>query len=156
MSLRTKQSIEIRIMNFINILKSFRRSSQPAYRTGRLRNLDTSLLNRFLSSFEITLVFILFFSNASLSQDNNKIDFESCTYNDFPLHGKIKFVDSFPDITIQIVESFPDLKVKIVSSFPDDCGEWQIVESFPDVKIKIVDSFPDLKIKFIESFPGKP
>ena len=103
------------------------------------------------------LIFLcLTFSEVSFSQDKNKIDFEYCTYNDFPLHGKIKFVESFPDITVQIVESFPDLKVKIVNSFPDDCGEWQIVDSFPDVKVKIVESFPDIKIKFVESFPGEP
>lgn len=138
-------------MNLINILNLFRWMSQ-------MKNLNTSLLNRFLTSFEMTgLVFIfLFLSSASLAQDKSKINFDDCTFKDFPLYGKIKLVDSFPDITIQIVESFPDLKVEIVSSFPDDCGEWQIVESFPDVKIKIVDSFPDLKIKFVESFPGKP
>lgn len=103
----------------------------------------------------ITLL-LFTFNQASLAQDKSKINFDDCTFKEFPLYGKIKFVDSFPDITVQIVESFPDIKVKIVSSFPDDCGEWQIVESFPDIKIKIVDSFPDLKIKFVESFPGKP
>ena len=102
------------------------------------------------------IVFIATLNSFIVAQDKSKIDFESCSYKDFPLHGKIKFVESFPDITIQIVESFPDLKVKIVNSFPDDCGEWQIVESFPDVKIKIVESFPDIKIKFVESFPGNP
>lgn len=105
----------------------------------------------------LSIIFLIItFNQAFIAQDKDKIDFESCTFKDFPLNGKIKFVDSLPDITVQIVESFPDLKVKIVNSFPDDCGEWQIVEAFPDVKIKIVDSFPDIKIKFVESFPGKP
>jgi hypothetical protein len=129
------------------IAMSFRKSP-------RLRNLLFNFENRFLTSFEMTLLIIVFFCNTSFSQD--KIDFENCTFKEFSLHGKIKIVDSFPDFTVQIVESFPDLKVKIVNSFPDDCGEWQIVETFPDMKIKIVDSFPDLKIKFVESFPGKP
>ncbi|HEX9250615.1 MAG TPA: hypothetical protein VF870_00150 [Ignavibacteriaceae bacterium] len=111
---------------------------------------------RFHFSFEMTLLIILFLSVTSLSQDKSKIDFETCTYKDFPLYGKVKFVESFPDIKVQIVDAFPDLKVQLVNSFPDDCGKWQIVESFPDVKIKIVDSFPDIKIKFVESFPGKP
>jgi hypothetical protein len=84
------------------------------------------------------------------------IDFETCTYKGFPLHGKIKFVDDFPDITVQVVEHFPDLKVKLVEHFPDDCGEWQVVENFPDVKVKIVENFPDIKIKYVEHFPGKP
>jgi hypothetical protein len=82
----------------------------------------------------------LFILNA---QDKKKIDFEDCTFNGFPLYGKIQVVDSFPDIKVQIVESFPDIKVKVV-------------ESFPDFKIQFVDSFPDIKIKFVESFPGKP
>jgi len=120
----------------------------------RLRNLLFNFENRFLTSFEMTLLIIVFLCNTSFSQD--KIDFENCTFNGFPLFGKVKIVESFPDIKVQIVDSFPDLKVKLVNSFPEDCGEWQIVESFPDVKIKIVDSFPDIKIKFVESFPGKP
>lgn len=81
---------------------------------------------------------------------------EDCEWNGISLHGKIKFVESFPDIKIKVVESFPDLKVKLVNSFPNDCGEWQIVESFPDIKVQVVESFPDIKVKFVESFPGKP
>ncbi len=79
-----------------------------------------------------------------------------CRWNGIELHGKVQFVESFPDIKIQIVESFPDLKVKLVESFPDDCGEWQVVESFPDFKVQVVESFPDLKIQYVESFPGLP
>lgn len=77
-----------------------------------------------------------------------------CTCKGHKLYGKIKFVNSFPDIKIKIVESFPDIKVKYVNSFPDDCGEWQVVESFPDLKVQIVESFPDLKVKIVNSFPG--
>lgn len=72
------------------------------------------------------------------------------------IHGKIQFVESFPDYKVKIVTSFPDLKVKSVSSFPDDPGEWQIVNSFPDFKIQLVDSFPDFTIQWVESFPGVP
>jgi len=81
---------------------------------------------------------------------------DDCTFKGKKLYGKIKFVDSFPDIKVQFVESFPDLKVKFVDSFADDCGEWQVVESFPDLKVQIVTSFPDIKIKPVDSFPGKP
>lgn len=102
-----------------------------------------------------TILIVLTF-NAILFPQEKKINFDNCTFNSFPLFGKIQLVESFPDLTVQIVESFPDLKVKLVNSFPNDCGQWQIVESFPDVKIKIVDSFADLKIKIVESFPGKP
>ena len=72
------------------------------------------------------------------------------------IHGKIKYVESFPDYTVQVVDSFPDLKVQIVENFPDAPGKWQIVTSFPDFKIKIVESFGDFKIKFVTSFPGVP
>ena len=85
---------------------------------------------------------------------DGRINAEDCSWNGFPLYGKVKFVESFPDIKIQIVNSFPDIKVKLVESFPDDCGEWKIVESFPDVKVQIVESFPDIKVQFVESFPG--
>lgn len=81
---------------------------------------------------------------------------DSCFYQGIPLSGKVKFVESFPDIKVKFVTSFPDLKVKFVSSFPDDCGEWQIVESFPDFTIQVVESFPDMEIKVVESFPGLP
>lgn len=81
---------------------------------------------------------------------------DSCFFNGIPLHGKVKFVESFPDIKIKFVTSFPDLKVKFVDHFPDDCGEWQIVESFPDFKVKVVESFPDIEVEVVESFPGMP
>jgi hypothetical protein len=70
------------------------------------------------------------------------------------LYGKIKYVESFPDVKVKVVDSFPDIKVKIVSSFPDAPGKWKIVDSFPDYKVKLVESFPDYKIKFVDSFPG--
>lgn len=81
---------------------------------------------------------------------------KDCSYKGMKLHGKIQFVNSFPDLKVQVVESFPDLKVKIVDAFPDECGKWQIVTSFPDIKVQVVESFPDIKIKFVESFPGLP
>lgn len=79
---------------------------------------------------------------------------ENCEFKNIPLYGKVKFVESFPDIKIQFVESFPDIKVKFVESFPTDCGKWQIVESFPDFTVQVVTSFPDLKVKTVDSFPG--
>ena len=81
-------------------------------------------------------------------------DVSDCSWNGISLHGKVQFVESFPDIKIQFVESFPDIKVKLVESFPDDCGEWQVVESFPDFKVQVVESFPDIKVQYVESFPG--
>lgn len=78
----------------------------------------------------------------------------SCSFKGISLHGKVKFVTSFPDVKIKYVGSFPDLNVKMVFSFPDHCGEWQIVESFPDFTIQVVESFPDIEIKTVESFPG--
>jgi hypothetical protein len=111
----------------------------------------------YLITGSLIVVFTLaFFIPIVFTQSALEVQEEDCTFDGFPLFGKIQFVDSFPDIKIQVVESFPDLKVKIVESFPDECGDWQIVDSFPDVKIQIVESFPDLKIKFVDSFPGLP
>ncbi len=81
---------------------------------------------------------------------------DSCTWKGIPLHGKVKFVESFADIKIEFVESFPDLNVKFVESFPEQCGQWKIVESFPDFTVKVVESFPDIRVKVVNSFPGKP
>jgi hypothetical protein len=70
------------------------------------------------------------------------------------LHGKVKFVTSFPKYKIKIVSSFPDIKVKKVNSFPNKSGEWQVVDSFPDFTVQIVDSFPDFTVQYVDSFPG--
>ncbi len=78
----------------------------------------------------------------------------NCEWKGIKLHGKVKFVTSFPDIKIQYVNSFPDIKVKFVNSFPDDCGEWKEVSNFPDFTVQVVNSFPDLKVKKVTSFPG--
>lgn len=55
---------------------------------------------------------------------------------------------------VRVVDSFPDLKVKAVDSFPDDIGEWQFVDYGEDFTIQFVDSFPDIRIEFVDSFPG--
>jgi hypothetical protein len=77
-----------------------------------------------------------------------------CEWEGIKLHGKVKFVTSFPDIRIKYVTSFQDIKVKFVNSFPNDCGEWKEVNSFPDFKVQVVNSFPDIKVKEVTSFPG--
>ena len=110
------------------------------------------------------LLFVLFALMALpiVAQSGDKklgINKENCTFTNkdgktFNLYGKVKIVESFPDVKVQIVESFEDLDVKIVESFPDQCGKVKLVESFPDVKVQIVNSFPDIKVKIVESFPG--
>jgi hypothetical protein len=79
-----------------------------------------------------------------------------CTFHGKKLAGKVKIVDSFPDVRVKAVSSFPDLKVKKVTSFADECGEWEMVDSFADVKVQFVDSFPDIEIAWVDSFPGMP
>ena len=58
------------------------------------------------------------------------------------LHGRVQFVESFPDYRVQVVKSFPDLPVEMVNAFLD-------------YRLKIVDSFPDFTIEYVEAFPGK-
>ncbi|MGP1366338.1 MAG: hypothetical protein ACTTH3_00850 [Schwartzia sp. (in: firmicutes)] len=70
------------------------------------------------------------------------------------LAGKVRIVDSFPDIKVQVVTSFPDLKVKVVEHFPDEIGEWQFVEHGEDFTIQFVNAFPDIKIQYVSAFPG--
>ncbi len=81
---------------------------------------------------------------------------QNCSFRGIKLAGKVKVVDSFPDIRIKAVKRFPDLKVKRVDSFADDCGEWQMVDSFPDFKVQFVDSFPDVEVAWVEGHPGEP
>lgn len=108
----------------------------------------------------ITLLSLMVLPIMAQTDDNKPgINKENCTFvtkdgKTFNLYGKVKVVESFPDIKVQLVESFEDLDVKIVESFPDDCGKVKLVESFPDVKVQIVNSFPDIKVKVVESFPG--
>ena len=63
-------------------------------------------------------------------------------FNGIRLAGKVRVVDSFPDIRVQVVSAFPDLRVQTVDYFPDDIGQWQFVDSFPDIRIQFVNSFP--------------
>ena len=111
----------------------------------------------------LPLLLVLIIGMGAYAQDKDKkvvgIDKKNCTYTNkdgktFNLYGKVKIVESFPDIKVQIVESFPDIEVKLVESFPNDCCKFKLVESFPDVKVQIVESFPDIKVKIVESFPG--
>jgi len=86
-----------------------------------------------------------------INKDKCTITKEGKTY---PLHGKVKIVDAFPDLKVKIVDAFPNLEVKIMDAFPDKCGEVKIVNDFPDVKVQIVDAFPDITIKMVDAFPG--
>jgi len=64
-------------------------------------------------------------------------------YKGIKLYGKVK-----------VVEHFADIKVQVVNSFSDDIGEWKFVEYGEDFTVQFVDSFPDIKIKYVTSFPG--
>lgn len=75
-------------------------------------------------------------------------------FNGIRLWGKVRVVNSFPDIKVQVVDAFPDLKVQKVKNFPDSLGKWQFVTSGEDFTIQYVKSFPDIKIKFVTAFPG--
>ncbi len=101
----------------------------------------------------VLMTFLLAIAVASTACAASKINRDGY-YKGIKLCGKVKVVESFPDIKVQVVDSFPDLKVQLVDSFPDKVGKWQFVDSFPDFTIQFVDSFPDIKIKFVDSFPG--
>ena len=67
-------------------------------------------------------------------------------FNGIRLAGKVRVVDSFPDIRVQVVSAFPDLRVQTVDYFPDDIGQWQFVDYGEDFTVQFVDSFPDICI----------
>jgi len=71
------------------------------------------------------------------------------------LWGDVKFVDSFPDLTIQFVESFPELELTLSDDKPTGPGQWREVSSFPDFTVQVVDSFPDLTIRLTQN-PDTP
>lgn len=77
-----------------------------------------------------------------------------CYYKGIKLWGRVKFVDTYPDIEIQYVETYPDIKVKFVTTYPDACGKWQVVDTYPDFTVKVVDTYPDLRVKVVETYPG--
>lgn len=101
--------------------------------------------------FALVLALIVFAATSNAFASPISVD---GYFNGIKLCGKVRIVNSFPDIKVQVVDSFPDLRVKRVSSFPDKLGEWQFVNSGEDFTIQFVDSFPDIKIKFVDSFPG--
>lgn len=116
----------------------------------------------------IGVTFLRFFSSLNINDQSRFAQLSSqeqieameafkngtCEYKGITLHGKVKFVTSFPDIKVKYVDAFPDINVKFVSSFPKSCGEWQVVSSFPDFTVQVVEAFPDLKVKKVASFPG--
>ena len=101
-------------------------------------------------------------SNAEISPEpasepaGAKVDRAHCSFKGVPLRGKVKVVDSFPDLKVKVVRSFSDLKVKKVDAFAEDCGEWQFVDSFPDFTIQYVASFADIDIEIVDRYPGIP
>lgn len=103
----------------------------------------------------LTLLFALLMLMTCATVSAGKISSDGY-FNGIKLCGKVKVVDSFPDIKVQVVNSFPDLKVQKVTSFPDKIGKWQFVDSFPDFTIQFVTSFPDIKIQYVNAFPGLP
>lgn len=82
------------------------------------------------------------------------LDRANCTWNGKRLYGRIRYVDSFPDVRVRVVTALPRLRVREVSSLPNECGEWQIVTSFPDLKVQLVDGLQDLTIEYVTAFPG--
>jgi hypothetical protein len=94
-----------------------------------------------------TIVFLSILSLLTLTAQGKPVDVSK-------IHGKIQYVDSFPDYKVEVVSAFSDLKVKEVTSFASNAGEWEIVTSFPDYKIQKVSSFGDFKIEYVNSFPG--
>lgn len=92
-------------------------------------------MNRLFKTIAYTLgSFFVVTTNVNCANASN---ISSCTYNGIPLYGKVKVVNSFPDIKVKVVSSFEDLDVQKVSSFADKCGKWQFVDSFQTLRFSL-------------------
>jgi len=83
-----------------------------------------------------------------------ELEAKKCTFKGKKLYGRIKIVNSFPDIRVKIVSAFPNLRIQRVSSWPDKCGKWQFVSNFPNLRVQFVTSNPDLLIAYTPNAPG--
>ena len=105
------------------------------------------------------LVFILATISISLA-DDVMIDKDNCTITKdsktYPLYGKVKFVNEYPDITIKFVDAYADIEVKITDSSYQSCCEWKVVDSsecYPDLRVKVVRDYPDITIRVVTDYP---
>ena len=89
-----------------------------------------------------------------ISPRSPSINTNGCKWNDITLYGRVRFVNSSPDIRIQYVNAFPDIRVQFVTSFANDCGRWEQVTSFEDFRVQIVNSNPDIRVEIVSNFPG--
>lgn len=98
------------------------------------------------------LVVLASFTSHTLAEG---INVENCTYNNVPLYGKVKVVDSGADLTVQQVETLSDLDVKI-TEVPTRCGEWHFVDKHDnaDFTIEYVADGGDIRIRVIDIMPG--
>ena len=105
-----------------------------------------------MKNFLAALIFLMTFAlmNVSFAAQISSDGY----FNGIRLWGKVRVVNSFPDIKVQVVDSFPDLRVQKVTSFPDELGKWQFVTSGEDFTIQFVDAFADITIQFVDAFPG--
>ena len=74
--------------------------------------------------------------------------------HEYPLHGRIRVVDSFEDIRVRVVDSFEDVRIRIVDGFEGDCYRVRLVNGFEDVRVRIVDSFEDIRVKLVDNYEG--
>ncbi len=64
----------------------------------RFRGNDNVVMKTHLKKIFELILLTLTVSSFLIAQDNNKIDFENCTFKEFPLYGMVKFVESFPGV----------------------------------------------------------
>lgn len=94
--------------------------------------------------FALTVSFFTFSENDSCSV----VSFDN---DDCPLKGRVKIVDNFEDLKVEIVDCcFEDIAIDVVDTYWEDsgCGKIELVENFEDIKIRVVKDFADIKIRF--------
>lgn len=101
----------------------------------------------------LVLCLILGFSWLTADAYNSKIN-DAGYFGGIRLAGRVKVVNSFPDIRVKIVDYAPDLRVKLVKYSPIDVGEWQLVDYGEDFTVMFVDYAEDIRIQFVDYAPG--
>ena len=91
-------------------------------------------------------LFVSFFASA----ENDSCSVVSYD-DDCPRKGRVKIVDNFEDLKVEIVDCcFEDIAIDVVDTYWEDsgCGKIELVENFEDIKIRVVKDFADIKIRF--------
>ena len=99
---------------------------------------------------KILLTIFMLFACTCIFAQQVKISKSDCSVTvngkTFPLSGKVKIVESFPDIKVQVVESFPDVEIKLTEVLGPDAANGSLWSRFQMLKFSLSTRFPTSKL----------